>query len=352
MTGNSALPYIGSLVLCGSVGLFILVFRHIRRNSILWAILTILFITGSYNYLIIKSISLGDIVSNILYFGVIVVMFTYPLTYKQSFFTYYIIISIFLFGFFRGIKTHEVLTSSGNYISVIMILSASLYYITIQYTNRNLGLIDFVPSLLSFLLSVWARGRGGIICSALLLLLMTIYYLRNFLKKDAKRYFFVGLLVFSIIFCFILYEINPINAFMGLGKLSSRGLDNGPREKIWKAYFEKIENNIEYLFIGVPIQDVPVIHDIGDNTHNSFLHLHATNGIFSFVLFLLLIIKAMIYHLRTKKILFAIMLLVIFARGMSDKFIFGQYGMPILLYLVLYPYFSAYISCKVVKIKN
>ena len=139
---------------------------------------------------------------------------------------------------------------------------------------------------------------------------------------------------------------------MGLGKLSSRGLDNGPREKIWKAYFEKIENNIEYLFIGVPIQDVPVIHDIGDNTHNSFLHLHATNGIFSFVLFLLLIIKAMIYHLRTKKILFAIMLLVIFARGMSDKFIFGQYGMPILLYLVLYPYFSAYISCKVVNIKN
>ena len=24
-------------------------------------------------------------------------------------------------------------------------------------------------------------------------------------------------------------------------------------------------------------------------------------------------------------------------RGMSDKFIFGQYGMPIMLFLVLYP---------------
>ncbi len=349
MLGNSPLPYIVTLIGCGTVGLFILSFCHIRKNSILWAMLAILFFTGGANYLIVNSIDFGDIVSNILYVGVMAVMLAYPMTYLQGFVTFYISILIFISAFFSGAKTWELLTSSGNYISVLMILAASLYYITIQYNKRELTLIDLVPSLLCFLLSVWAKGRGGIVCSALLLLLMIFHYLRNYVKKDSRRYGLIIVMITVFVICLITLEFNPLDAFMRLGKLSSRGFDNGPRERIWDAYFGEINENIAYSFIGAPLRDIPIIHHIGDNTHNSFLHLHATNGIIPFVLFWFLFIRAMISHLKKQKALFMIVLFVITVRGMTDKFIFGQYGMPIVMYLVLYPYFDSYISAQIAK---
>ena len=349
LTGNSPLPYIMTLVFCGSVGILKLLFGHIKRNKILWFMLTVLLITGLQNYFIIENISLGDIVSNVLYIGLIAVMFAYPMTYKQSIITFYISILVFIIGFFTATRLQGFLTSSSNYVSVILILATSLYYITIQTLNQHFSFVDLIPSLLCFFLSVWARGRGGIICSTVLLMLVTVYYLKNFVKKDAKRYFIIGFIMIGIIIYFIIQDINPANVFMSLGKLSNRGLDNGPREKIWDAYFKEIDSNVWYFFTGAPIRHIPIIHNIGDNTHNSFIHLHATNGIIPFFIIMALIINAMICHLKNSKTLYAIMLFVIFVRGMTDKFIFGQYGMPILMYLVLYPYFDDYIEAQVNK---
>ncbi len=338
MTGHSSSLYLISLFVIGIIGLIILFFkRKIQRNILLFTLGIYLF-TGIINLLVIRNVDYIDLIVDMLLFGIMIVMLAYPITYLQGSIGFYVSAAVFFYGYISNANTIIFLTSSRNYISILLILAVSLYYIAVQNTDRTIKLIDLFPALICFFLSIWATGRGGILSSFILFSLLTLYYIKNYVKQNLKRYGFLILIILCILIYLIINDINPLEKFMDLGKWSSKGSDNTARELIWSSYFEKLGENIIYIFTGAPLDQIPIIHAYGNNLHNSFLQLHANNGLIMFILFFVLLIKTLIYLMRNKKTLMVIVILTILARGMTDKFIFGQYGMPIMMYLILYPY--------------
>ena len=80
-----------------------------------------------------------------------------------------------------------------------------------------------------------------------------------------------------------------------------------------------------------------VIGGIELNTHNSFLQMHALYGIIPFICFGILALRAAWFYFKNGLHMHLGLLFALFVRGMTDKFIFGQYGMPLMMYFVLLP---------------
>ena len=342
MTGHTGMPFVVMLAGGGLLGLVVFARGDIVRTDIFFFAMIILTITGLLNFIFIGNADIGEIGSDILYMGMMIVMLSFPMTYSQALITFYVSIAVFVMAFVSDAGTSSFLTSSGNYISVLAILSAALYYMTLQMTGRKISVIDIIPALLCFRISIWAKGRGGILCCMALLLLVAFFYIKNSAGEGKKAGLVIIAFLFIIGLFLVMKDINLMDRFLSLGKWSSRGLDNTSREAIWGSYFRKTTESAMYFLLGAPLQEIPIIHALNDNTHNSFFQLHATNGIFAFVIFIILLVRSGLWHLRNKKYLFATVLFVVFLRGMTDKFVFGQYGMPIVMYLILYPFFDEY----------
>lgn len=342
-TGHSSLLYIVTLVLAGMVGLLILLVRKTLRRDVIYITMLIYFISGLLNWLLIGNVSLTDLANDALLFGIMALMFACPMDITKGTVFFYVSIATFIFAYFTGTQAYSVLTSSGNYVSVLLILSAALYYIALSNSKKELKLIHLLPSVLCFLLSVWAKGRGGILACAVLMMLLIFLYLFNYARSGgSKRIIFVAIVIIGVIGYLFVRNINIIDAFFSLGKWSYRGFDNTSRELIWGAYYEKVTGSFLYVFGGAPLDQISIIHSLNNNTHNSFIQLHANNGLIPFLLFAIMMIRSLAYYIKNNKFILGIVLLTIFIRGMSDKFIFGQYGMPIMLYLVLFPYVEQY----------
>lgn len=338
-TGHSSSLYLITLLVTGIIGLLILMSTRSVRSDVLYITIAIYFISGIFNFLIIGNVSLIDLANDALLFGVMSLMLLHPMDLKKGTVFFYISIVTFVYAYFTGTQASSVLTSSGNYVSVLMILSAAVYYISFYNSKKDLKLVHLLPALLCFLFSVWAKGRGGILACAVLFVLLLLYYLICYAQSGgSKRIVFLAVVVIIAVTYLYIKNINLIDAFFSLGKWSYRGVDNTAREIIWGAYFEKMKESFLYILNGAPLDQIPIIHSLNNNTHNSFIQLHANNGLIPFILFTIFMIRSFFYYIKNKEFLLAIVLFAVFIRGMSDKFIFGQYGMPIMMYLVLFPY--------------
>lgn len=342
-TGHSSSFYLISLCIVGILGLIKLAMDNRLCRAMILIVIVAYLLTGLINFTIIGNVNIRAIGNDMLLFGVMIMMFAYPMDYINATIFFYISIAVFIVAYFTGIQASTLLTSSGNYVSVLIILAAAIYYISLNNSGKAFRLIHVMPSFICLLLAVWAGGRGGILSCTVLFVLLIGYYLANYVRAGgARRYVFV-LIVSSVVVIYLcLYSINFIDIFMSLGKWSSRGIDNTARELIWNSYFEKMDENLLYILNGAPLNDIAILQIYDNNTHNSFIQLHANNGLIMFVLFAFLMIKAFLYQIKNKQFLLLIILITVVIRGMTDKFIFGQYGMPIIMLLVLEPYLDRY----------
>lgn len=345
MLGNSAVLYQIVLIIAGILGILILIV--VAKKNILFVFLLYI-LTLILNWLIIGNISINDIVQSTLLFGISVIMLVYPWTHRQAMVLFLVTCVIFCIKMYMGIDTRSILTSSANYISILLLLSVSFYYIALDVEERQLRIVDLLPAIFCFGLSVWAQGRGGILSTGILLILVSLIYMRNVTSKNLKRVVILAIMLLSLILLLIVLNINVFNQFMDLGKWETRGMDNSAREVIWKSYFMKMKESLKYILLGAPLDEIFIIDSYDGNCHNSFIQLHAYNGVGILIGFVYLLFNVCYKYIKNRKYLFVAMVFVICIRGMTDKFIFGQYGMPIVLYLVLFPIF--YPSCR--KIKN
>jgi hypothetical protein len=349
MIGNTEVPYIIMGTTVGLWGGIQLIQNRRLNNKPLTIILLCYVLSGLLDCFFIGNETFFDICSDLLTYCIAIVMFVYPIKYYQGVISFYVSCAFFVSAFFSGSLTHGLLTSSGNYISILLILAASIYYIGLQNKTKQFRFWDVIPALLCFLLSIWAMGRGGIISTAFLLILVVGILFRQKIQKGKVIYKFLFVLVIVAV-AFILYkEISLIDQFMTLGKLGHEGLET-PRPQMWASYLSKMAESPIYILLGTPLEQVRVLHEIGNNCHNSFLQLHAYNGVVILCGFVYLLIKSIVYMYKNKLYALLAITLTIVMRGMTDKFIFGQYGMPIMLYLVFYPF--AYVrKNKLAKVK-
>lgn len=347
VTGHSAIPYMFALIVIGALGILRLIFdREICRIELLCFIL-LYFLTGLINVILIKNQSIIDVINSILFIGISIIMFSYPMTYGQGVVLFYGTALIFAISAVRGVRPANILTSSGNFISVYLILATGFYYVGVNNTNRKMTLRNLIPPAVCFLVCVWAMGRGGILSSLLLLLMITVFYIFNRVEKNALRYFIIALLILVLLGYLALSGINLKDLFFSLGKWNTRGADASDRMTLWTAYVDKMKGNPLSFLFGAPLDQIPEIHSFENNCHNSFIQLHAYNGIVMLLIFIFLYVRACLFCFKKKEMTILSVLLTLFVRGMTDKFIFGQYGMILMVYLIFLPYMQAPLKTRV-----
>ncbi len=336
MLSMTSIPYNILLIVTGVIGIACSINKFRLRYRSCWLFFLLYMFTLGINCLVIKNTNLYSIAMNVLLFGIAFIMLIYPWSIRTGSVVFYVSVAMILYRLSISVS-RRILISSSNYISVVMLLAVSFYYISIELAERKLKLIDLLPAALCFYISIVAEGRGGILSCAVLLMLLLLLYARTVTNKNAKR----SILLIIVLFCISMYmyinNYGAIDLFFNLGKWRERGTDNSARAIIWLTYYQKAKESFLYFMQGAPLREIPLISAYGENTHSSFIQLHAYNGLIPLIVTVFLVLKAMVSYLRERKFVIAIMMLTVVIRGLSDKFIFGQYGMPLMLFFMFYP---------------
>jgi len=280
------------------------------------------------------NLSLIDLASSALLVGITGLMLMFPWNEKQGAVAFYI---AFAFMLLRMIQHSETVlqVGSNNYVSILLIIMAALYYLPYEWNEKKLTIISLIPAFLTFFLSVLAAGRGGILTSGMMLAgIIGIYVLSHISNRQGRMIAVACMIVAAA--AVVLIGMKMISR---LGDFGSDGFNNAIRLTMWKQYIKGALSSPKYLMLGYPLGKIATIARFNNNPHNSFVLLHAIGGILPCILFFVYFIKAAVSYLKNKNYIALLMLLTIFVRGMTDKFIFGQYGMPVLVFLILFPYY-------------
>ncbi len=334
-SGTMIIYYLVFLV-TGLAGLFVWLFfnNYDLRRFTLFAVLYIF--TGVINYIYISNTTLLNVALSVLFFGITAVLLTRQWSIILGGVSFYISFFVLAIGLYRkGINALTI--SSNNYISILIIIAAVLYYIAVENERQIIKMVDIIPAILAFTLSVWASGRGGILSSGILLVCMLLIFMRTLASKNIRKIMMLFIVLILMLVFLMGFHNQFINWFMSLGKFSSAGFNSSARESIWQAYIMETFKSVKYILLGAPKYYIPIILRFEGNPHNSFIQLHSTNGLVMFVLFILITCRALKAYINKQEYIKFSMLIVMLIRGMTDTFIFGLYGMPIMLFLIYYP---------------
>ena len=282
--------FIGACLLCGIKGFF---------NS------NLLFI-------IIAPIMANWIINN--RFNLIILYFTYSL------------VILYFFNVSINDMNDEIMYTSRNYISVILLFHSVLLTI-IVYMQTQMTLLT--PSFLTLILSVMATGRGGILCSAIFFISMTMLKFHSI----GNRYFKYALLIsftITIVSCIPSIE-DYYEDSEYLFRVRNGGFEDYSREKLLKEYVTNID--AISFFTGCDMSKNAVFRQFEGNPHNSYIRLHSYLGFFM-IIPIVSIIVSLFLHIKSQEFVFVLPLFPILLRGYTDIFFIGIYDFVIMVFII------------------
>lgn len=270
-----------------------------------------------------------DIVFFFSHFGFAWALLCGRLSSRVAFFQTALLLAFFFYHAVIGTNPESIFVISRNYISVLAVLSLSLYLFACQEEKRTPSVILLIATMTILL---WAIGRAGIISGALFLL-------GSFLtsgKRYAAAFTFALLLVALSIMYFSNFD-TKLDLFrslsVGIERFQRLSIE-GQRTSINIEYWEAISTAPMSLLFGAPIDNIRAIVEVDGNPHNSLINLHIFAGIFGVILFFGLVLHALLILCRNNQFLIALMLFVAIFRSLLDSTAFqGQLDVPILLAL-------------------
>jgi len=323
-------PVLFYLVVVFSVGCFCLYFLIVGKiyKSFHWVFfVTFAVVLLSFSSLV-SSLSLGLNFRRFLYLGALLasnaafayVLNTQRLSWKITSF-YMIFVSLFSFYLmYEGVNPNMVFEdSSRNTFSILLLEASALLYIVIIQRN-DFTRFPLWPAILSFIISVWAIGRSGILSTGFLLCGVII---ANFLKSRKKLQYllFTGVIVSCALVLFIGWQSESFA--LVVRKFSTEGLKASHRVEIATHYFQQIAENSLRLFFGYNVQFDQYLANVWhSNLHNSFLQLHSIIGIGAIVL-LFLIVRGIYKKGKTCILLWFIGGALLLRAATDTPFLFG-----------------------------
>lgn len=256
----------------------------------------------------------------------------------------YIVISYFVFKLIIGINARDVFDhTSYNSISIILITSCIVMYIYNYTGNRKISL---VPALLTFLLCVWAMGRGGIISS--FFLVIGIFYYKY--PRKLKIVFFYLFLCFVIFMHFFELPFNALVDYFSFLEAVQLAVDRSEQQEERIIIINDYIGNLKFynLIFGVNIFEnpSPLLIELHYNLHNSFLNLHSKLGLYSFVVIFASFFSLYRFYFFNK--LYLILFSTLLLRGFTDGFLFFESLDFIYYYFILYSFAYNCINLKLV----
>lgn len=310
--------------------------KKIKLSMNLIIISVLIGTTGILNIYIIGNTTIFKIIYTIMSFYIACFFLCNEVESKPFLISTYInAILIFLKYISKGSMSSIYANASGNYVSIMLLFSLTIYYVKCETQKKDFTVI---PAVIVFILCIIAVGRGGILSSGILLI--TVLIIKASTIGKGKTSIFLKLLIMLIvIFCIAIY----IPSFMQsdsyerfFGRFDSLGLSDHGRFYIWEQYLNKVNESKSYLLLGAPLNEIPIVVYHEGNLHNSYLNIHAFNGIILFISVAILFIKSAANGVSKKRWVFLSCMLIIVLRGYTDQMLWGTIGTPIFAFYLLY----------------
>lgn len=234
---------------------------------------------------------------------------------------------------YGGIKQQIYYGSSENAISICTIAVCSLYYSLSEHYKEE---IDIFPAVITFIICLLSRGRGGIISSLILLIGVGLFIINNKVYTNWGRRIITFMLILGLV-CSIKFFIensHSLQEFAVFEHFFRRGMHSS-RLEIWDIYIYHATANIESILFGVNFDKIYA----SGNPHNSFLDIHRLHGGVVLLFVVLLIVNALLYAYTKGKRIFALCLIVFILRGFTDKALWGTQSTLIFFFFILAPYY-------------
>lgn len=210
---------------------------------------------------------------------------------------------------------------SKNHINVNVIFIASLLLIIINKEKKK-PYINILIASLTFMISVWSRGRGGIISSGILLILIVI---------DAFKYLSLKYKIF--IYTFILIGFYYIATNLGIFELYfdvfyRKEFITDVRFSILSSYLNDL--NFSSFIMGTDLSSYYGEFMV-ENIHNSYLSILANFGIYGAILIIIYLVT-LIKIYKKDRILFTVLCTILF-RAWSDTILI--YYFDFIIYYIM-----------------
>lgn len=329
-------PEMSKIFVAGAIGILGFVFSYniISSNKKIAIFFIIMMVSAFFSSLFNQNISSGNFIATIFYMGMAFILLEFGVDQKLSTMFFYGLSAYFFLQIASGNPPDHILSFvSRNYISVLMITSVILVYISNEDEKEE---IKVLPATITFIISYWALGRGGIISAGILLLGVLYIRFSRLFKKINKIKAILGIFVIGagVIYAAITVEIQIITKYFTA--FSGRGLDT-PRFAMYNEYLEAASKSIFDFLLGPRINEIRAIARHDGNSHNSFIQLHAYFGIIFLIVVLILIINSMLFFLKQHHYIFALLFFVLLTRAFTDRLFFSGYAEPLLYYFIFYP---------------
>ena len=306
--------FISNLYLLMLIGLFLFANEayRLRINKATYLITTMLFIFYALNNVMLGGINPQRLVALLAQTGFGIALLHVRLKEWPKYFVYFLFIAVFTHVVLLGKNPNFffAIGISQNGISVLGISFFTIYYINFLKEKRtNLNQV-LLLAVITFFIAVMAKGRGGIISSALLLIGGILNYLKS---ANARRKIILTALIFPISLFIVFLTYQEIFAHT---KFSEQGFDASTREMRAEFYVEEILNDKSLLIYGIP-KKLADDYILVSHLHNSFLTIHSEMGVGVLIL-VLLILLALWKFFKKNQTLLLFCLLAIFIRSITD----------------------------------
>lgn len=306
--------------------------KLVNKSCCIFAL--ILIISGLLNYICVGNTGIREQILLLAMLFVSMVLVNGHIDKTIVLLVIYINIIVILYKFITvGFSGQIIKGSSSNFISVYLLLPTVVYY-SISKQNEKTSII---PAILIWILSLFARGRGGIISTSFLLigLLLTKYWKSGFYIKLICASF--GIIIVS--FAALNYQriINLLNESVITEYFRGRGMQSS-RIEVWDDYLEHTLTNVKSILFGTDLHDTIAAREFSGNPHNSFLNIHIYNGFFMLLFVTIVLIKNIFWGLRNKRYVFCICMIAIMFRAFTDNMFWPAYGTPVLFFFLFYPH--------------
>lgn len=292
---------------------FCLFLSQLNRNRIFVKFLkTILFFVVAliFNFVFIRNLEIKQLI-----FGVLIcpsiacLLFFYD--YKQwvSWIPFCITLSLIIYRWFiLGMDAEDITVNSRNYIVYLLLISSFPYIIYCHRCNKKPILL--FPIIL-LVLAILAIGRGSIIMACIFFIGWIFGGIR--FSKHKGLSIFLLLICISIIGYF-LYGNDTTDLLFS--RFEERGLESDSRTDAWMQYVHSLVDPFNFIF-GTRVSTLPLVHDLGDSLHNSYLQLHARMGLAG-IPYLLMALSGFMVLLKKKEYVMAGYFGAFLVKGLVD----------------------------------
>lgn len=193
--------------------------------------------------------------------------------------------------------------------NTVSILAIFFFSIDAIWRINSKKKVNYFYCVMTVIVSIFSRSTAGIFTTVILFILISLYTMKDVLRKYGILLFIFSLIIFVLILNMpIIQYLENITGHSGIAT----------RILMWEAYFDLLKGSITNILFGANISNVYLL-DYYKNLHNTFINWHYYYGLIPFACFIYIIIREGIDFIKEKNVIISSILFIVFLRGMTDE---------------------------------